>query len=112
MSTFVEIASDEYDAAAFNDFDASAGGFKIGNARALMWMAQLAYETHNPSTIQVVSGKWHFSSAIPVPDPPQLHFEAEEAKAAVGYLIQPIERRTVFLCEPRGDPDNRNSVQA
>lgn len=65
MSTFVEIASDEYDAAAFNDFDASAGGFKIGNARALMWMAQLAYETHNPSTIQVVSGKWHFSSAIP-----------------------------------------------
>ena len=64
MSTFVEIASDEYDAAAFNDFDASAGGFKIGNARALMWMAQLAYETHNPSTIQVVSGKWHFSTDI------------------------------------------------
>lgn len=65
MSTFVEIAPDEYDAAAFNGFDASTGGFKIGNARALMWMAQLAYETHQPSTIQVVSGKWSFSSAIP-----------------------------------------------
>lgn len=30
-----------------------------------MWLAQLAYETHQPSTIQVVSGKWRFSSAIP-----------------------------------------------
>ena len=65
MSTFVEIAPDEYDEAAFNDFDASVGSFKIGNARALMWMAQLAYETHQPSTIQIVSGKWGFSSAIP-----------------------------------------------
>jgi triacylglycerol lipase len=64
MSTFVEIAPDEYDATAFNGFDASAGGLTIDNARALMWMAQLAYETHQPSTIQVVSGKWGFSSAI------------------------------------------------
>jgi len=65
VSTFVEIAPDEYDDAAFDGFDASAGGFAIGNARALMWMAQLAYETHQPSTIQVLSGKWSFSSAIP-----------------------------------------------
>ena len=63
MSTFVEIAPDEYDDAAFNGFNASASGFEIGNARALMWMAQLAYETHQSSTIQVVSGKWSFSSA-------------------------------------------------
>ena len=64
-STFVEIDLDEYDDAAFSGFNASAGGFVIGNARALMWLAQLAYETHQPSTIQVVSGKWRFSSAIP-----------------------------------------------
>ena len=65
MSTFVEIGPDEYDDAAFSGFDASDSGFVIGNARALMWLAQLAYETHQPSTIQVVSGKWRFSSAIP-----------------------------------------------
>ena len=65
MSTFVEIAPDEYDDEAFDGFDVSTGTFAIGNARALMWMAQLAYETHQPSTIQVVSGKWGFSSAIP-----------------------------------------------
>ena len=56
MSTFVEIGPDEYDDAAFSGFDASDSGFVIGNARALMWLAQLAYETHQPSTIQVVSG--------------------------------------------------------
>jgi len=65
MSTFVEIAPDEYDKAAFEGFDASVGSFKIGNARALMWMAQLAYETHQPSTIQIVSDKFGLSSAIP-----------------------------------------------
>ena len=65
MSTFVEIAPDEYDGSAFDGFNALAGGFDIGNARALMWMAQLSYETHQPVTIQVVSGKWGFSSAIP-----------------------------------------------
>jgi len=34
MSTFVEIAPDEYDPAAFKDFEPSAAGFKIANARA------------------------------------------------------------------------------
>jgi hypothetical protein len=65
MSTFVELAPDEYDPATFKHFDALTAGLSINNARALMWMAQLAYETHQPSTIQVVSGKWDFSSAIP-----------------------------------------------
>ena len=60
MSTFVEIEPDEYDDAAFSGFNASAGGFVIGNARALIWLAQLAYETHQPSTIQVVPGNGDF----------------------------------------------------
>jgi hypothetical protein len=36
MSTFVEIAPDEYDPAAFRDFKPLTVDFKIANARALM----------------------------------------------------------------------------
>ncbi|UPJ27808.1 lipase family protein [Bradyrhizobium sp. CW1] len=62
MSTFVEIAPEEYDLAAFKSFDPAAAGFEIGNARAMMWLAQLAYETHRMPTIEIVSRAWDFKS--------------------------------------------------
>src|SRR5438045_3108736 len=65
VTIFVEIAPDEYDATAFDAFNAAATGFEIGNARALMWISQLAYETHAGPTIDMVSGKWGFSSVEP-----------------------------------------------
>ena len=64
MSTFVEIAPDEYDPAAFKDFEPSAAGFKIANARAMMWLSQLAYETHRVPTIEAVSRVWDFKSVV------------------------------------------------
>jgi triacylglycerol lipase len=65
MSTFVEIAPEEYDAAAFGGFNASAAGFELANARALMWLSQLAYEAHREPTIETVSREWGFTSAVP-----------------------------------------------
>jgi triacylglycerol lipase len=64
MSTFVEIAPDEYDPMAFEDFTPSATGFEIANARALMWLSQLAYETHRMPTMQEVSRVWEFTSVV------------------------------------------------
>ena len=55
MSTFVEIDPSEYDGAAFARFDAKADDFKIANARALMWLSQLAYEAHRKETIEEVA---------------------------------------------------------
>ena len=46
MTSFVEILPKEYDPDAFKHFLPSAKGFKLDNARALMWFSQLAYETH------------------------------------------------------------------
>jgi triacylglycerol lipase len=65
MSTFVEIAPEEYDPAAFAGFDPSTAGFELANARALMWFSQLAYETHRTSTIDAVSRKYGFTSVFP-----------------------------------------------
>lgn len=62
MTGFVEILPEEYDADAFKGFDASAADFRLGNARALIWFSQLAYETHRPLTIQAVQPKWGFTS--------------------------------------------------
>jgi triacylglycerol lipase len=66
MSTFVEIDPSEYDKNAFADFDASTGDFRIGNARALMWLSQLAYEAHRKETIdEVALTKWGFTFVGP-----------------------------------------------
>jgi len=62
MTSFVEILPEEYDKDAFKDFNASTADFKIGNARALMWYSQLAYETHRQDTIDAVFPKWNFRS--------------------------------------------------
>src|SRR5207302_1762579 len=57
MSTFVEIDPSEYDKDAFAGFDASTSDFRIGNARALMWLSQLAYEAHRKDTVEEVALK-------------------------------------------------------
>ena len=65
MTSFVEILPEEYDPEAFKGFTPSATDFELGNARALMWFSQLAYETHRPSTIEAVRNKWVFTSVSP-----------------------------------------------
>jgi hypothetical protein len=65
MTSFVEILPKEYDKDAFKDFNVSRSDFKIGNARALMWFSQLAYETHRKETIDAVSPNWDFTSVSP-----------------------------------------------
>jgi triacylglycerol lipase len=62
MSTLVELPPDLYNKAAFVTFDAAAADFTIGNARAMMWLSQLAYETAKRLTIDHVAPSWGFSS--------------------------------------------------
>jgi triacylglycerol lipase len=65
MSTFVEIPPDQYSATAFADFNAAVNDLNIGNARAMMWMSQLAYETGRQSTIDAIAPQWGFVSVVP-----------------------------------------------
>jgi hypothetical protein len=62
MSTFVELPPSQYNATAFSNFDARTANFTISNALALMWTAQLAYETEKPKTIDAVGMTWGFTS--------------------------------------------------
>jgi triacylglycerol lipase len=65
VSTFVELAADQYSPVAFGAFEPGTSDFRIGNARALMWMSQLAYETGKPRTIETVGGLWGFANVTP-----------------------------------------------
>lgn len=58
MSILVELPPDQYDRRAFAKFNETSTGFDLDIARAMMWMSQLAYETHVPDTINRVSPFW------------------------------------------------------
>ncbi|HTT48756.1 MAG TPA: lipase family protein [Pseudolabrys sp.] len=45
MSKFVQLPPQDYDLHAFDKFSATRGHFDLDDARAMMWMAQLSYET-------------------------------------------------------------------
>jgi len=44
-----------------------------------------------------------------IPNTPKLYLKPKEAKALVGYLIQPVKRRAVLLRETRGNPNDSNA---
>jgi triacylglycerol lipase len=65
MTVFVEIPPDQHSATAFANFNATLTDLNLGNARALMWMSQLAYETGKQPTIDAVAPRWGFTSVAP-----------------------------------------------
>src|ERR1043166_2238897 len=57
MSFFVQISESAYPEDAQDGFKATAG-FGLENARAMMWLSQLAYETSDKTKVENVLGKW------------------------------------------------------
>jgi hypothetical protein len=62
VSILVELPPGQYNRDAFANFNKDSGNFSPDVARAMMWMSQLAYETHVPQTISTVSGLWDLSA--------------------------------------------------
>jgi triacylglycerol lipase len=77
MSFLVELPQSEYSPDAFAQF-APAGGVMGGNAAAMAWMSQLAYETRLPDKIRAIGDLWnladvhivqqHAKSTLPMSD--------------------------------------------
>ena len=65
MSVLVELPPELYDREAFKKFEPRSE-FSLDHARAMMWMSQLAYETHRPATIEHVRKLWEFDEITPV----------------------------------------------
>jgi triacylglycerol lipase len=60
MSRFVQLPPADYSRSAFAAFSPQRAGFDLDDARAMMWMAQLAYETDAPNTIAEIAPLWGF----------------------------------------------------
>ena len=60
MSILVELPVGDYKRDAFTKFLPRRGSFDLDDARAMMWMSQLAYETDAVATIQVIGPAWGF----------------------------------------------------
>lgn len=60
MSIFVELPVGDYKPDAFDKFVPARGTFDLDDARAMMWMSQLAYETDTQATIPAIALLWHF----------------------------------------------------
>jgi hypothetical protein len=58
MSKFVEIPPEDYSRTAFDKFSPQRGAFDLDDARALMWMSQLAYESDAAATIKQIAPLW------------------------------------------------------
>ncbi|MEP7030700.1 MAG: lipase family protein [Pseudolabrys sp.] len=68
MSAFVNIPASDYPPDAFDRFDPNRADIDLGNARALMWFSQLAYETAASATLQNAKDIWKFKSLRPLID--------------------------------------------
>ena len=60
MSRFVQLPPADYSRSAFAAFSPQQAGFDLDDARAMMWMSQLAYETDAPETIAEIAPLWGF----------------------------------------------------
>jgi triacylglycerol lipase len=67
VSNLVEMPFELFSPTAFKGFTAKTD-FDLGNARAMMWMSQLAYETHRPEKIEKVRKLWEFDRVTPFVD--------------------------------------------
>jgi hypothetical protein len=68
MSLLVELPQSEFNPLAFAQFSPVAG-FGGGNALAMAWMSQLAYETHLPEKIAAIGELWRLTDIRVIQQP-------------------------------------------
>ncbi len=88
MSFLVEMDRDRYPADALGSFDAmtldlSSRATMLRTGRAMMWLAQLAYETANPDKITDILGSWNLTRRILIDNPPDTALPLKTACAVI-----------------------------
>jgi triacylglycerol lipase len=83
MSFLVELPENQYIANAFEMF-APRTGFTLENARAMAWIAQLAYETQ-PEKITRIGGEWGFDDVRCFQQPAKTTLPMSSTHGIVGF---------------------------
>jgi hypothetical protein len=82
MTFLVALPRDDYPSDALNAFSAGPD-FALDNARAMMWMSQLAYETDDAAKVDDILGAWGLRRRALVSSPVPLHLPLNTACAVV-----------------------------
>ena len=82
MSFLVELPERLYQPDAFKRFSA-APEFDLGTARAMAWMAQLAYETGDPDKIGRICALWELRDPCVIANPRKLELPLVQTRAIV-----------------------------
>lgn len=85
MSFLVELHPDRYDPNAFARFNKASDDFDLDIARAMMWMSQLAYETHVPDTIKEVARIWKLTDARPFIQPARSMLPLSDTRGVIAH---------------------------
>jgi triacylglycerol lipase len=82
MSFLVELPREEYPDDALAGFT-STSDFTLDNARALMWMSQLAYETDHEDKVDDILRSWRLGNRACIGNPADRHISLRTACAVV-----------------------------
>jgi hypothetical protein len=82
MSFLVELPRSEYPDHAQDAFTVTAQ-FELENARAMMWLSQLAYETAHANKIEDILGAWGLAKREIIDNPPETRLPLRTARAIV-----------------------------
>jgi hypothetical protein len=92
MSKLVELSLEEYDRNAFANFNEASVDFDPGVARAMMWMSQLAYETHVPGKVDQVTARLNLPPVSVLVEPVSNTPELTDTRGVIARL----GRATIF----------------
>jgi hypothetical protein len=79
MSFLVELPLSEYNPHAFAQFTPTVG-FTAGNALAMAWISQLAYETRLPEKIGAICQLWHLTDLQIIQQPAKTTLPLSDTK--------------------------------
>src|SRR5262249_19071862 len=82
MSFLVELPQSEYNPDAFKQFDPAAA-FSKGNALAMAWISQLAYETRLPDKIRAIGALWDLADISIVQQPAKSTLPLSDTRAVM-----------------------------
>src|ERR1700688_723063 len=82
MTFLVALPRSDYPPNALSSFRVGSG-FALDNARAMMWMSQLGYETDDAPKVEGILGSWNLAKRALISSPVPLHLPLSTACAVV-----------------------------
>jgi hypothetical protein len=103
MSIFVALDRNKYPDSALNAFTPTSQ-FNLENARGMMWLSQLAYETESEPKVKDILKAWQLTERAFVSNDPRTGLPPHSACVVVARRPR---RDVCYICRQRSGEDRR-----